>query len=172
MVGKKCIIWTEKIKLRNKCHFVESKTQDLQHILKMQKIFFLLKYTWNEFLGFFSFLFFSLVFTSVNAGHLRVNRTTLCLYLVSTLEFIAYFTLWHSHLRAPERRYDTSAAFCCYLFFCKILTKYPGYLFVFVCVYIYVCVCVCVCKRQLCQSVDGIVQCPYLLNLPLKVGKW
>jgi len=86
---------------------VESKMEGMRHILKTQKIFFLHKYTRNEFIGFFY------VFTSVNTIHLRVNRTSLFLHLFSTLEFIAYFTLWHSYLRTPERRFDTSD-FCCY----------------------------------------------------------
>lgn len=44
------------IKLRNKIHFMDNKTELMQHFLQMQQISVMPKYT-NEFLGVFSYLF-------------------------------------------------------------------------------------------------------------------
>jgi len=44
IVGEKINIWTEKDKIMKKRHFVENKTETMQHILRMQSILLLPKY--------------------------------------------------------------------------------------------------------------------------------
>ena len=65
---KNVLFEQENIKVQNKWHFVENKTEIMQHVLKMQYIFLLPKYI-KCILG----VFFSPVFTYTNAGLLMVN---------------------------------------------------------------------------------------------------